>query len=338
MKKIMKSMLLPAVVGFMPIAVFAADYNLNFQSVFYDTEKSFEFQQEWADKVEKDSNGRLHIDLVPDGSIVDWNETVDGMRLGVLDGHISLSSFFADKEPALGLITNAVGAWSDTSQLSKYMYEGGGNALLEKLYAKHGVQLIGTFNEELESFVSKKAINKVADFKGVKVRVPDSLTFAVFSTLGAQPVSLSASQVPQAVGKGTVDAADASFFFVNQSEGLNDIAPNPIYPGFHTLPAIDISMSKEKWDSLPKDLQDLLKKSVKTFDNEVTKTIKELDKQAIEVAKKNPKIKIHSWSDAERKKFRDIAQEQWKIVSEKSPDAKLVYDSLMKFMRDNNLL
>lgn len=334
----MKKMIGSVLAVLMPIVVFAADYELNFQSVFNETDKSFELQQEWAEKVGKDSGGRLHVNLVPFAGLVDWNETLDAMRLGVLDGHISFAGFFDAKEPAFELVSSAVGAWSNAEQLSRYMYEGGGNELLEMLYAKYDVQLVGTFNEELESFASKNPINGVADFKGVKVRVPDKLTFAVFSSLGASPIRMPSSQVVAALEKGLIDAADVSFLFVNQAAGINDIAPNPIYPGFHNLPVIDVSMSKEKWDSIPADLQDLLKESVRAYDKEVTKTIKALDKKAVEAINKNPKIELHAWSDAERKKFRDIAQKQWKIVSEKSSDAKLVYDSLMKFMNDNNLL
>jgi TRAP-type C4-dicarboxylate transport system substrate-binding protein len=69
----------------------AADFNFKFQSSDPSGVKNFEIQQAWADRVEAMTGGRVEIDLLPVGSVVSHTETLGAMKMGVLDGHISVT-------------------------------------------------------------------------------------------------------------------------------------------------------------------------------------------------------------------------------------------------------
>lgn len=99
-----------------------------------------------------------------------------------------------------------------------------------------------------------------------------------------------------------------------------------------------MSISQKKWDSLPKDLQDLLVQSVKDLAVNITSQLKAADDKAVEEAKANPKITIHDWSPDERKKFRGIAQSQWEVFAKRSPNAQKVYDSVTSYLKEKGLL
>jgi TRAP-type mannitol/chloroaromatic compound transport system substrate-binding protein len=101
---------------------------------------------------------------------------------------------------------------------------------------------------------------------------------------------------------------------------------------------IDISISQKKWDKMPEDLQQILKTSVRDFSYDITTQLKIADQAAVKEANANPKITIHNWSDEERKKFRSIAREQWKVFAERSPNAQKVYESVTTFLEKNDLL
>jgi len=96
---------------------FAADFSFKFQSSDPSGVKNFKIQQEWADRVETMTDGRVEIDLLSVGSVVSHTETLGAMKMGVLDGHISVTGYFSGKDPAFGLIGNTVGAWSSPDQL-----------------------------------------------------------------------------------------------------------------------------------------------------------------------------------------------------------------------------
>ncbi|BDU39986.1 putative TRAP-type C4-dicarboxylate transport system, periplasmic component [Vibrio nigripulchritudo SFn27] len=338
MKTLPKTLISTFVVAAMSSTVFAADFNLKIQSSDPSGDKNFQVQQEWVERVEKMSNGRIDIDLLPVGAVVKHTETLNAIKIGILDGHVTATGYFSGKDPAFGLIGNMVGAWSDTTQLLQYMNYGGGNELMTELYAPYGVQFVGASTTGVESFVSKVPLNGVADLKGLKLRAPEGLVQQVFAAAGATPVNLPGSEVFTGLSKGVIDAADYTVFSTNQKAGMNDVATHPVQPGFHSLPLIDISVSQKVWKKMPEDLQTILKTSVRDFSYDMTTQLKIADQAAVKEASANPKITIHDWSAEERKKFREIAKSQWEVFAKRSPNAQKVYDSVTTFLENNGLL
>ena len=82
---------------------------------------NFVLQQEWTKMLSEKTAGRVEIDLLPVGSIVQHQETQDAIAAGILDGHITDTSYFSGKDPAFGLIANPVGAWSDPQEMFDFM-------------------------------------------------------------------------------------------------------------------------------------------------------------------------------------------------------------------------
>ena len=295
-------------------------------------------QQEWTKIVAEKTDGAIQIELLPVESLVAHNETQDAIAAGILDGHITDVSYFAGKDPAFGLIANPVGAYSDPQEMFDFIYEGGGMELMRELEAPYGLQFIGPTSPGLEAFVSKVPLEGVADLQGLKLRAPEGLMQNVFAAAGAAPVNLPGSEVFTSLDKGVIEAADYNVFSTNQAQGLHDVAPHPVYPGFHSLPLIEISMSKAKWDELSPELQTALEESVKEFGQLQTSTVKQKDQEAVEAAKAGGKITVHDWSAEERAKFREIAMGEWEKVAERSENAQKVYDTLVAYLKDKGLM
>ncbi|MDL0431061.1 TRAP transporter substrate-binding protein [Marinobacter sp. TBZ242] len=317
---------------------FAADYNFKFQSSDPSGVKNFEIQQAWADRVEAMTGGRVEIDLLPVGSVVSHTETLGAMKMGVLDGHISVTGYFSGKDPAFGLIGNTVGAWSSPDQLIDYINHGGGYELMNELYQPYGVKFVGGGGTGLESFVSKKPLNGVEDLEGLKMRAPEGLVQSVFAAAGASPVNLPGSEVYTALSKGVIDAADYTVFSTNHEAGLNDIAAHPVYPGFHSLPLIEIAMDLKEWKKLPEDIRSIMTVSARDFAQDISTQLAMADREAVNEARANPDITIHDWSAEERRKFRAIARDQWKAYAEQSPNAGKVYQSVTDYLESQGLL
>jgi TRAP-type mannitol/chloroaromatic compound transport system substrate-binding protein len=186
--------------------------------------------------------------------------------------------------------------------------------------------------------VSKVPLDGVDDLKGLKLRAPEGLVQQVFAAAGAAPVNLPGSEVFTGLSKGVIDAADYTVFSTNQKAGMNDVAPHPVQPGFHSLPLIDISVSQKKWDKLPEDLQEILTVSVRDFAQDITTQLRIADQKAVAEAQANPAITLHNWSDEERKKFREIARTQWELFAKSSDNAQKVYDVLTQYLTENGLL
>lgn len=324
--------------GLLAGAAQAADYNLKFQSSDNAGNPNYAIQQEWAERVKLMTGERVEIRMFPAGAIVKHTETLEAVSGGILDGHVTATGYFSGKDPAFGLLGNTVGAWSDPNEMLLFIEHGGGRELYEALYAPYGIQFIGASATGLEAFLSKVPLNGVADLKGLKLRAPEGLVQAVFAAAGATPVNLPGSEVFTSLDKGLIDAADYTVFSTNHQQGMHKIANHPVYPGFHSLPVIDISMNKATWDKMPADLQAILKVSVRDFSRQITSKLKLQDQQAVADARASGTITIHDWSAEERNKFREIARSQWSVFAEKSPNAKKVYKVLTEYLSANGLL
>lgn len=338
LKTLTKTALAAVAATAMLTAASAQEFSFRFQSSDPAGNPNFELQQGWVEAVKEKSGGRIAIELLPVESIVAHNETQDAIAAGILDGHITDTSYFSGKDPAFGLIANPVGAWSSPDQMFKFMSEGGGKQLMNELLEPYGLHFIGATTPGLEAFISKVELKGVDDLKGLKLRAPEGLVQQVFAAAGAAPVNLPGSEVFTALDKGVIDAADYTVFSTNHAQGMHSVAPFPVYPGFHSMPLVEISMSKAKWDALPEDLQTILEDSVTEYAKSNVAALAERDMKAVEEAKASGEVTVTDWSADERAKFRTIATGEWAKVAERSDNAKRVYDVLTGYLKENGLL
>jgi len=310
---------------------FAAEYNWTFQTSGAAGDDVYRFLQTWSKWVAEDSKGRINVQVLPADAVVKYTETLDAVGANIIQGDFTDPSYFAGKDPAFSLIGNMVGAWSHPSQLFDMMDNGGGFKIFDDLLNTYNVKLLGVACTGVEAFVSKIPIRKVEDLKGVKLRAPQGMVNNVFTAVGATPVNLPGSEVYTSLEKGVIDASDYTVFATNQAQGMNDIARFPIYPGFHSMPTMQVTMNLDTWKALPADLQEVMTKSVKRFATYMVEEHEKLDKAAVAEAKAKG-IEVVSWPDSEVAKFRAIAESQWPKWSN-SPTAKKWSDAVAAYWK-----
>lgn len=312
-------------------SVFAADYNWAIQTSGAAGDDVTRFLNQYAKWVAEDTNGRINISIMPADSVVKYTETLDAVGANILQGDVTDPSYFAGKDPAFSLIGNMVGAWSDPSQLFDMMATGGGFEIFDKLLNQYNVKLLAVACTGVEAFVSKVPIRKVADLKGVKLRAPQGMVNNVFTAVGATPVNLPGSEVYTSLEKGVIDASDYTVFATNQAQGMNDIARFPIYPGFHSMPTMQMTLNLDVWNSLPEDLRKIVQKNAIRFRDYMIEEHHKLDDKAVAEAKAKG-IEVVSWPSEEVAKFREIAKTQWPKWS-KSPTAQKWSDAVAAYWK-----
>ncbi|WP_037293237.1 TRAP transporter substrate-binding protein [Roseobacter sp. CCS2] len=313
-------------------AATAQDFALRFQSSDPAGNPNYELKVEWAESVSALTNGRVAIEMLPVNSIVQHTETQDAVAAGIIDGHITDTSYFTGKDAAFGLIANPVGAWSSPYEMFAFLEYGGGNELMREILEPYGLHFIGATTPGLEAFISKVPLDGVDDLAGLKMRAPEGLVQQVFAAAGAAPVNLPGSEVFTSLDKGVIDAADYTVFSTNHAQGMHDVATHPVYPGFHSMPLVEVSINKATWDSMPADIQAILEMSVRDFAHNMVGKLAANDTLAVAEANADPNITVHNWSAAERAKFRTIAQGEWGKVASQSANAQRVYDVLTGYL------
>ncbi len=316
----------------------AAEYEWTMQTSETAGEPQYEIKKAWAKNVETMSDGRVKIEILPTGAVVPHNQTLEAVGAGILQGHLTDPSYFSGQNPAFSMLGNLVGAWGDPLEFLEYMKYGGGEQLYNELVEPYGVHLICAAATGLEALVSKKPIRSVADLKGLKIRAPEGMVYDIFTKAGAAPVNLPGSEVYTGLEKGVIDAADYTVFATNQAQGLHSFARYPNYPGFHSLPMVAVSLNKQIWDGLPVDVKTMLKISCDAMAYDLVFTLKGLDLKAVEEARKDPNIEIIDLPPEERKKFRAIAEQEWAVWAKKNELTQKTYDSVVKFLKERNLM
>ena len=319
-------------------SAWAAEYEWKFQASETAGEPSFKIKQEWAEKVGVMTNGQVEIEVMPINSVVGPTETLQAVSTGILQGHMTDPSYFSGQNPAFGMLGNLVGAWSDPYDFLEYMKQGGGEELYNELSEPYGTHLISAATFPLESIPSTVPIKTIEDFQGLKIRAPQGMVYNIFERIGATPVNLPGSEVYTALEKGVIDAADSTVLSNNDAMGIHDFAPYPLYPGFHSMPMIAVSINKEIWDGLPESLQLTLETAFDAMAYDLIASLQEQDIETLRELKADPDVHPFDLPAAERKQFRQAAEKEWKEWAGRNEMTQKVYDSATSFLKSRDLL
>lgn len=213
----------------------------------------------YAEIVREMSGGRINIQVFGGGELVPPLETFDTVRNGGAEMGHGAAYYWAGKIPA-GQFFGSVPFGMNAQQLTAWILTGGGMEMWEDLYkdfnlvpmlaGNTGVQMGGWFNRE---------INSIADLKGLKMRIP-GLGGKVLEKAGGSPVLLAGSEIYTGLERGVIDATEWIGPSHDSQMGFQDIAKYYYSPGWHEMgTALEMIVNKEKFDSLPVDLQAILR-------------------------------------------------------------------------------
>lgn len=296
--------------------------------------------EHWVPKIKEMTGGSLEIELLAIESVVPHRDTPEAVAMGILDGDLTSINYFSGKDPAFALMGDLIAGYDTAEQIQTYCAVGGGKEMLQKLYDKYvpGVHVVGCGAYAREAFVSKVPIRSVADFKGVKVRSPEGLAADVFMRAGAAPVSLPGSEVYTSLEKGVIDAADNSAYANNDANGLHKVAKFPIFPGIHSTPILQFTVSQSAWDGLTEAERAVLSIWWEAAYNDLRRTVDMEDRALVARDIAAGELEVIDWPQSERDKFREIAVSAWEDFAASSDLAKETYQSHIDFMKKAGLL
>lgn len=326
-----------AVLAAPAIATAQATHKWKMQSLWQAGSVNQKIFEDWCKRVKEATNGRLEIEPLGVGTIVAYTETLDAMQNGILDSHHSGGPYFSGKEPALALIGDLNGGFETPYQAQMWFEYGGGLELAREVYKRFNIQFVGPVWWGVESVPAKRPLKTLADFKGVKMRVPEGLGAEIWRRAGVGVVTLPGSEVYTALERGVVEATDWGTLGMNNDLGYHKIAKFPLHPGFHSMPSAEVAVNMAKWNALSPDLKVMFEMAVRDFAREMVQRIALEDMKAAETAKAAG-VELVNWTPDERKKFRTLSQQAWADWAKKSPTAQKVYDSQVAFLKKLNLL
>jgi len=211
----------------------------------------------WAQKVEKETNGRLEVEVHPNASLGDSESIYEDTSGGVYD---------------IGLVTNGYGydtpifPWTLSEIPFVYGDPVQSREIIEKITDKYGVEklneqnvkYLGTVAQDPYILTSTKPINSIDDVKGMNIITYGRTNDDLVKSWGASPVSIDHNEAYEALQRGTADA-----IFYTGASSVTGMQYYEVAPYFiQNLPLTGASMAiiinKDKYESLPEDLQKTL--------------------------------------------------------------------------------
>lgn len=292
----------------------------------------YDIAQHFSDSVKLASGGRLDIKLFSAGELVGATETFDAVSKGSVQIAHSSPLYWKGRNEAF-VAYASVPFGLDAEGYNIWLYERGGLEMLQELYKPYGIYALpaGQTGQEMGMFSNKKP-TKMEDFKGMRVRTP-GWNMDILNNLGASVSPLPGGEVYLALERGVIDAAEYSTPAINYPMGFDDITKYVIEPGVHQ-PGFqcDLMINQQAWDSLPADLQWIIKIAAKETQLWSNAWIENLNTEAINKFKE--KIEFVTMDKETRIQFAKTAKSYLEEVKAKYPDVKEALDSQEAFKND----
>lgn len=238
----------------------AGPIEVSFSNFFPPSHIHGKLGQQYCDAIEKGTNGKVKMTYYPGGSLVAAPKTYGAIVDGITDMGFSVLGYSRGVFPAMEAIDLPVGykSGSQATKIINAFYEKFKPAELNKikvmLFTAHGPGLIH----------SKTPVRKLEDLKGMKVRCY-GFSVKVVEALGAVPVAMGQAQAYEALQKGVCNATLVPIEALKGWKQAEVIKYTTESYSIGYTSGLYIFMNKDKWKSLPKDVQKVFEAVNKEF-------------------------------------------------------------------------
>jgi TRAP-type C4-dicarboxylate transport system substrate-binding protein len=212
--------------------------------------------QQFANDVDRATGGKLKITVHSNASLFKAPEIKRAVQGGQAQAGEILLVNFENEDPLYGLdgIPFLATSYADSLKL----YKASKKTLDDKL-GKQGMKLLFTVPWPPQGIYTKRTLASAADMKGLKWRAYSPATAKIAELVGAQPVTVQAAEVSQALATGVIDS-----YMSSGATGFDSKTYEHIKNWYDTqawLPKNAIIVNKKAFDALDKPTQAALLKA-----------------------------------------------------------------------------
>lgn len=217
---------------------------------------SYFFAKAYAAALEKDSGGRIKVQIFPSSQLGSIPRQIEGTQFGAIQCVLVPAEFFVGVDERFEVV-DVPGLIASMAQGQRMVADPTVRKMMLGLGANKGLHGVAIFMNTLTSVISKAPIRHLADFKGKKIRVTASpFQTEPLARLGATPVAMSLGDVIPALQQGTIDGSLGAIV-VFTTMHFNDAAKY-VTETNQTAVFIMVEVNKSWYDSLPADLKKIV--------------------------------------------------------------------------------
>jgi TRAP-type C4-dicarboxylate transport system substrate-binding protein len=277
---------------------------------------------QFAADVDKASGGKLKITVHANASLFKAPEIKRAVQGGQAQaGEILLANFQNEWAP---FGADGLPFLADSFDSSMKLYRAQ-KPLLEKKLAEQGMILLYSVAWPPQGIYSKKPINSAADLKGIKWRAYSPSTSRIAELVGAQPVTVQAAELSQALATGVVESTMTSGATGVDSKLFEHL--KFYYDVQAWLPKNAVIANKRAFDALDKPTQDAVLKAAADAEARGWAESRKVNTSTLETLKTNgmtvtpPSAQLK----ADMKKVGETIMKEW--LEKAGPEGKAIVDA-----------
>jgi len=280
---------------------------------------------QFASDVDKASGGKLKITVHANASLFKAPEIKRAVQGGQAQAGEIIFANFQNEWQIYG--ADGLPFLADSYDAAMKLYKAQ-RPLIEKKLAEQGMQLLYSVPWPPQGIYTKKPINSAADLKGVKWRAYSPATARIADLVGAQPVTVQAAELQQALATGVVESTMTSGATGVDSKLYENL--KYYYDTQAWLPKNAVIVNKKAFDALDKPTQDAVLKAA--ADAEVrglaaskrvnTESLEKLKASGMQVLAPSAALK------ADMKKVGDTMLKEW--LEKAGPEGKALVDAFQR--------
>jgi len=278
-----------------------------------------------AADVDKATAGKLKITVHANASLFKAPEIKRAVQGGQAQMGEVLLANFQNEWQVFGI--DGLPFLADSYDASMKLYKAQKPALEKKL-GEQGMMLLYAMPWPPQGIYVKKQINSAADLKGVKWRAYSPATARIAELVGAQPVTVQAAELSQAMATGVIES-----YMSSGSTGYDTKTYEHIKYWYDTqawLPKNAVLVNKAAFDALDKPTQSALLKAGADAESRGWALSKAKNTEYIELLKKNGMTIVAPPPQltADMKKVGETMLKEW--IEKAGPEGQAIVDSYKK--------
>lgn len=254
--------------------------------------------KKWAEELEKRTDGKVEVDMFFGGTLLEASNMFDGVSNGTADIGLTATTYEPGRFPLLE-ISDLPNDYPNSEVASQVVAD-----LINEYppEALKDFKVITSFATEPAYIQSTKSISNIKELSGTQLRIAGALT-PVMEALGAAPVGMSQAEVPEALQTGVVDGNVSSREVLKDLKLAEYVKYVTDYPlTINTFVAV---MDKDRWESLPEDVKQVIDELSKEMTVFTGKYLDEHTEEALKWSAETEGLEIVPLTEDESKRWEE---------------------------------
>lgn len=237
-----------------------------------------QFAKDYAAALEKDSGGRIKVEIYPGSQLGSTQRQAEGVQFGAIQCIVVPPEFLAGIDERFELLA-APGLVNSTTNGQRMAVDPAVKQVMLGLGADKGLHGVGLFMVTPSAVVAIKPIRHLDDFKGKKIRIfASQFQREALQRLGATPKPMTLAEVLPALQDNVLDGAIAgttvfaTMHYQVAAKYVTEIG-QPVIFGI-------VELSKKWYDGLPADLRDIVDRAASAESARINSSVVDFNAKA----------------------------------------------------------